>query len=170
MQVNGIPVPVFPLSKANQYLHGYYMDSACRIWSTRAGKQPQPLLGSQNPSGHYYTLNRQTYRSEQLVRLATSHRDYIAETSDAKTSSAQLATGVCLKGRTKSASAAATAKGYLLATLTPDDRLVFGTEPMFHMSDTTAKEEAERVAGTSGREVVLLRIVGKVKVQKAVWE
>jgi hypothetical protein len=65
---------------------------------------------------------------------------------------------------------AAMNKAYLLATLTPTGKLVFGTDPMFHLSEPVARAEAERVATASGSEVVLLKIVGKVKVQKAVWE
>lgn len=176
MLITGLSTPVFPLNKVDTYLSGYYMDSEGAVYSTKSRFNVTKLAGTHTTSGRYYTLNKRTHRAVDLARRARAHPSFIVETSLPKvvllTANASLtasATGLP-PGRTKSARDASDVKGYLLATVGPTDRLIFGTDPVFHLSDVTAKAEAERVAGESGKEVVLLKIVGKVKVQKAVWE
>lgn len=176
MQIKGLSNHVFPLKKIDIYAEGYFMDAVGRVFSTKNRGTPVMLGGSVTPSGRYYTLNKRTYRSDDLFRKAMNHGDFKAETGQASPSLpvkgvvAQGGLPVALSGRTKSAREAVGAKGYMLATLNPQGKLVFGTDPVFHLTDTTAKEEAERIAGETGAEVVMLQIVGKVKVQKAVWE
>lgn len=168
MQVAGIPTPVFPLTHVGPYLDGYFMADDGTVWSTRGRAGPGRLQGSQTPSGRYYTLNKRTYRADVLWRQVRQHRDFARHTTaNEPTTIAQPAVD---EGRVRSVRAGVASKGYLLATLTPNGKLVFGTEPVFHVSEATAKAEAERVAGLTGAEVVMLKVVGKVKVQKAVWE
>ena len=176
MFIPGLQIPVFPLKSIDVYMDGYYIDRDGNVWSTkgRSGSAPTKLLGSTTPSGRYYTLNKRTHRADDVFRRARNHRDFIAETSPT-TALTQVATKATAPaalppGRTKSAKAAVQAKGFVLATLAPNDKLVFGTEPVFHLTPNTARAEAERIAGATGSEVVMLNIVGKVKVQKAVWE
>lgn len=172
MLISGLSTPVFPLKNIDVYMSGYYMDREGGVWSTRRRHSAYPvkLAGSLTPSGRYYTLNGRTHRADDVFRRASQHKDFMTHTGGAAGAlPAQLAKSD-LQGRTASATEAVSKKGYLLATLTPTGKLVFGTTPMFHTSDVTAKAEAERVAGLTGTEIVMLKIVGKVKVQKAVWE
>ena len=174
MYITGLAIPVFPLKSIDIYMDGYYMDKDGNIWSTkgRAGA-PTKLMGSSTPSGRYYTLNKRTHRAEDIRRRAVHHGKFALETTPS-TSQPAVAPHPCAaalpQGRTKSARAMAEAKGFILATLSPNDRLVFGTDPVFHLTSETAKAEAERIAGITGAEVVMLGVIGKVKVQKAVWE
>lgn len=168
MMITGLSIPVFPLKDIDTYARDYYMDSGGGVWSTKGRNGVTKLTGSITPSGlRYYTLNKRTHRADHLYRLAKSHKDFTAETSS--TVAPPVTSAATLPGRTMSAASAVAGKGYLLATL-KHDRLVFGTKPVFHTDETTAKAEAERVAGLTGAEVVVLKVVGKVKVQKAVWE
>lgn len=170
MLLPGLNIPVFPLNRVDFFMTGYYMDRDGGVWSNK-GKAPAKLLGSKTPSGHYYTLNKRTVRADTLVPRAKLHKDFITETSNTVGAlPAQAPAPVNLAGRTKSARHAVTDKGYVLATLAPNDKLVFGTEPVFHLTEETAKAEAERVAASTGSELVVLKVIGKVKVQKAVWE
>jgi len=170
MNILGIPVRVFSLKTIDTYMDGYYMDADGGVWSTR-GRVPARLTGSSTPSGRYYTLNKRSHRADQLVYLARAHKTFASETAKTIELAVAKATPPApLQGRTQSARTAAGARGFLLATLTPTDKLAFGTNPVFHLTEATVRAEAERIAAESGIEVVLLRIVGKVKVQKAVWE
>lgn len=175
MLIPGLHIPVFPLKTIDIYMDGYYIDRDGGVWSTkgRSGSSPTKLMGSTTPSGRYYTLNKRTHRADDVFRRARQHKDFITETGNTvgalpETRTQDLA-GV-LPGRSKSARQAVAVKGYVLATLSPNDKLVFGTDPMFHLTEPTAKAEAERIASNTGAEVVMLKVVGKVKVQKAVWE
>ncbi len=179
MLITGLQIPVFALKTIDVYMDGYYIDRDGNVWSTkgRSGSAPTRLSGSTTPSGRYYTLNKRTHRADDVYRRARAHSTFVAETSPiaalaqaAQSATLPAAVSALPAGRTKNAREAVAAKGYLLATLAPNGKLVFGIEPVFHVSDVTAKEEAVRIAGSSGAEVVMLKVVGKVKVQKAVWE
>lgn len=167
MRVTGIPVPVFALKTVDAYMDGYYIDRDNNIWSMKGRTgQGTKLMGSSTPSGRCYTLNKRTHRAIDVVRRARAHSFFIRETMEDSTPVVPT-----LAERIRGdARQAAMSKAYLLATLTPTGKLVFDTDPMFHLSEPLARAEAERVAAASGGEVVLLKIVGKVKVQKAVWE
>lgn len=178
MNIPQIPmINLFPLTKLHfgTYLEGYYMDADCHIWSTR-GTTPKMLKGSKTPSGRYYVLNKTSYRADNLQLKARAHKDFAKDTgttAQATPVRGAVAKGglpVALPGRTVSAVEAASKKGFILATMSSKGKLVFGTDPVFHLSETSAKAEAERVAGISGAQIVVLQIVGKVKIQKAVWE
>lgn len=176
MYINGLTAPVFPLKKIDAYAHGYYMDAQSRIFSTKnRGIWPVMLSGSVTPSGRYYTLNKRTHRADELARKAHAHKDFVNETTIGMSQPvngvvAQGGPPVALPGRTKSAREAVNVKGYMLVVINPQGKLVFSTDPVFHLKEDTAKAEAERIAGNSGAEVVMMKVVGKVKVQKAVWE
>lgn len=158
---------LFSLAELDRTLAGYLMDKDGNVYSTKHGPAPTRLHGTSTHSGRYYTLNKRTWKAADLVRRANAHPLFFKTPSAAPVHATVAGLPA---GRTKSAKAAASVKGYLLASIGPTDKLVFGTDPVFHLSDTTAKAEAERIAGESGKEVVLLQVVGKVKVQKAVWE
>lgn len=171
MQVQGLSVPVFPLVLASQFLDGYFVSSAGDIYSTRSarGQGAVRLSGSKTPSGRYFTLNKRTYRYDDVIRMARNHKDFAKHT--VATGQAVYKPMATTPGvRTNSAQQAVASKGFVLATMNPNGKLVFGTEPMYHLTDKSARAEAERVATVSGNEIVLLQIIGKVKVQKAVWE
>lgn len=175
MLIPGLHIPVFPLKTIDAYMDGYYIDRDGGVWSTkgRSASAPTKLMGSSTPSGRYYTLNKRIHRADDVFRRARAHRDFITQTSPGVVNLPKVITSASAglpAGRTKSPREAAAAKGYVLATLSPNDKLVFGTEPVFHVSDVTAREEAERIASNTGAEVVLLKVVGKVKVHRAVWE
>ena len=173
MFLPNLKVPVFDLSLVASHLRDYFMDRQGNIYSMKSGN-PVKLGRSYTPSGQYFSLNKRSIRQDHLFIAAESHTRFMEETGQTvdalKGVVAQGDLPVSLPGRTKNVREAVTGKGYLLATLNPKDKLVFGTEPMFHLRDTTAKAEAERIATETGAEVVMLKIVGKVKVQKAVWE
>lgn len=164
---------LFPLSILDTFMSGYLMCEDGSVYSTKTSDKPVRLNGSVTPSGRYYTLNKRTYRADDLLRRAKAHSRFHAETSSYVCAAAAAAApkhDPAPVGRTKSARQAASVKGFMLATIGVNDKLIFGTEPMLHLSDVTAKAEAERIAVATGQEVVLLQIVGKVKMQKAVWE
>lgn len=171
MLIQGLSSPVFPLKTIDVYMDGYYMDKDGNVWSTK-GRSVAKMMGSSTPSGRYYTLNKRTHRADDLVRRARAHPDFPTQTSPkiVEESLRRDIPAYANSGRTTHAQNAVASKGFVLATMNPSGKLVFGTEPMYHLTDVTARAEAERVASLTGSEVVLLKIVGKVKVQKAVWE
>ena len=166
MIVQGIPKPVFHLAQVDPLMRGYYMDGDFQVWSVRGHKgTPTRLSGSITPSGRYYTLAGRTFKDTEIRRRAQAYPEFKKETQMAAPAPSRTAVPTVQT----SATAAVAAKGYLLATLVKD-RLVFGTTPAFHASIASAKTEAERIASASGAEIVVLQVIGKVKVQKAVWE
>jgi hypothetical protein len=173
MLMNGMNL--FPLEKCpdwGPYLTGYFMSGDGSVYSSRSAASPNipvRLHGSSTPSGRYYTLNKCTYREDDLIRKAKSTVQFAVETGTAgaveKAPSATVA-----NGRTKVASVAAAEKGYVLASIGPTDRLVFGTDPVLHLTEKTAKEEAARIAALHpGTKIVILKMVNTVRVG-VTWE
>ena len=172
MMLPNFPIPLFDLSWSSNVFRGYFMDREGTVYSTKSGS-PVRLKGSCTPSGRYFTLNKRSFRQDNLQLMARNHPKFLAETTHLKSNvlpAAPKNVAPSMQWRTKEAREAIRQKGFLLATLSPAGKLVFGTEPMFHLLEQSARDEAERVASTTGAEIVMLKIVGKVKVQKAVWE
>jgi hypothetical protein len=169
---------VFPLERVNSHLNGYYMDHHGHIYSTKKGNL-QRLSGTKQPSGHYYTLGGISYKSADLIRLARARNDFLKET-DANAPNllpqrplptAISTLGAAYNGRTKVASNAIAKKGYILATVGPTDRFVFGTDPVLHLEEGTAKEEAMRVATLKpGTEVVIFKVLASVVAGGVTWK
>lgn len=162
---------LFPLVKADSTLVGYYIDAAGHVFSGKASGGDVSLMqgtGAGPVGTRRYTLNKRTHLGGDLLRKARVHKDWATETNTAG-GGATIAPEN-LPGRTKSALDAIADKGFLLATLS-NDRLVFGQEPVFHVSVDTARSEAERIAGqTPGTKVVMLQIVGSVQILGAKWD
>lgn len=168
MYLEGFKQPVFPFTLVDQHLTNYFMTRDGAIISTASGTSRQ-LSGSIASGTRYYTLNKRTFSGPALKMRALQHPSFKTETTDAP-AAVKPVEATLPADRTTSPRKAAEIKGFVLATLSPGDKLVFGTTPVFHASEVSAKQEAERVASTTGGEIVVLKIVGKVKVQKAVWE
>ena len=172
MLLPNYPIPLFDLTLVDRYLSSYFMDREGTVYSTKSGS-PVKLNGSRTPSGRYFTLNKRSFRQDNLQRMARNHPRFLAETTHLKSNALPAApknVAPSMRWRTKEAREAIRQKGFLLATLSPAGKLVFGTEPMFHLLEQSARDEAERVASAAGAEIVMLQVVGKVKVQKAGWE
>ena len=169
MQVRDIPVAVFPLKLIDTYMDGYYLDKDFNVWSTK-GRSPSCLSGTKTPSGKYFTLNKRAHRADDIARRARNHKDFASHTAALVPVPATTGSTLLPLGRTKSAKELASRKGFVLATMSPTDKLIFGSDSVFHLTAESARGEAERIAGVSGIEVVVLQVIGKVKVQKAVWE
>lgn len=168
---------VFPLVKADSLFHGYFMDAEGNVYSNKAHSQRLAALnGSRTPSGRYYTLNGRAYRADRLIAMAKQLPSFVMETGQATTPVIVSAPAAPNNqplpvGRTKSAAAAVKAKGFLLAHVGPTDRLVFGTDPVLHLTRSTAVEEATRVASLKpGTKVVLLQIIASVVAGGTQWE
>lgn len=178
MYLQGLHYPVFALAKLECYLNDYYMTRDGTVYSMKGGK-PARLSGSKTPSGLYYTLNKRTYRADDLRKRAMAHALFADATAEFAVGSPAPVKAVvspgslpqAAPGRTKSATQAARLKGFVLATVGPTDKFVFGTDPVLHLTDVTAKQEATRIATLKpGTKVALLQIVGTVVVGGAVWE
>lgn len=171
---------VFPLVHHSNLLAGYFMDKDGNVFSNKSPNTSgnlTRLMGSRQPSGHYYTLNKRTYRADDLVHAAERHMRFTAETQSMQEAlanalpPASAAAAQLPLGRTKSAKAAVAHKGYVLATVGPTDRFVFGTDPVLHTTETTAREEAARIATLKpGTEVVILKAVASVTAGATVWK
>ncbi len=174
MKVKGINHSVFPLAKIDSLLTGYYMDSQGAVWSDRnGGGFPRILTGSKQPSGRYYTLANRSFRADDLILRCQSHAEWSVEIFGSikpVVASPLVEKLEAHHGRTQSAAAAITKKSLVLATLGENDRLHFSSDPVYHDTLPQARTEAERVAQTTGKKVVVLQIVGAVQIQKANWE
>lgn len=168
MQVQGIRQNVFPLTKIDTLLSGYFMDSAGNVWSNRNGA-PRIMTGSRQPSGRYYTLSNRSFKSVDLKNRCLNHSDWANEING-PTQSPFVVPPAALPGRTNSAKAAIANKSLVLATVGENDRLHFSNDPVYHDTLPQARAEAERIAATVGKKVVVLQIVGAVQIQKANWE
>jgi len=168
MKVHGINQNVFPLTKIDALLSGYFMDVSGNVWSNRNGGA-RIMQGSRQPSGRYYTLANRSFNADNLKARCTNHADWVAEIlgSPSNTFVAKPAT---LPGRTTSAKEAIAKKSLVLATVGDNDRLHFATDPVFHDTLPQARTEAERIAMAVGKKVVVLQVVGAVQIQKASWE
>lgn len=164
---------LFPLRKIDSNLSGYFVNSAGEIISTRATNKLTKLNGSRaNPrANRYVTLAGRNYLYESVVASARANPDFVKDTGGVRLPKTEYKdTGAMGFGRTKSASEVVKAKGIMLATIGEHDQLVFGSKPVFHKEDKTARAEAERIAKESGLKVVMLQVVGAVSVGKTVWE
>jgi hypothetical protein len=167
---------VFPLVQMDSMLNGYFMDASGNVYSNKslhsAGVLAK-LSGSRQPSGHYYTLNKRAFRADDLIRRARAHKSFVFETKVPISSTAIDAAvdGVVCMGRTKSAERAVAVKGYVIATIGPSDRFVFGTDPVLHVGESTVKEEAGRIAALKpGTEVVILKVHASVVAGGVTWK
>lgn len=177
MYISGLNV--FPLVKMDQYMDGYFMDQAGTVYSnklSRAGTLSK-LSGSSTPSGRYYTLNKRTHRADDLVARAKRHPAFAVEVNPSAVAATKAivsqgglpVTLPCNKSKT--ASKLLSTKGYVLATVGPTDKLVFGTDPVFQLDEATAITEAQRIAMLKpGTRVVLLKAVKSVVAGGIKWD
>jgi hypothetical protein len=170
---------VFPLVKMDQYMDGYFMDQAGNVYSNKTSRNGTltKLGGSSTPSGRYYTLNKRTHRADDLVARARRHGSFAQEVNPqavavARAVMSQGGLPVALPhNKAKSAAKLVEVKGYVLATVGPSDRLVFGTDPVFQLDEATATTEAQRIAMLKpGTRVVLLRAVKSVVAGGVKWD
>jgi hypothetical protein len=169
-------IHVFPLVQMDSMLNGYFMDANGSVYSNKSPRGVgvlTKLSGTRQPSGHYYTLNKRTFRADDLIRRAKAHKSFIFETKVPISSTAIGAAvdGVVCMGRTKSAERAVAVKGYVIATIGPTDRFVFGTDPVLHVGESTVREEASRIAALKpGIEVVILKVHASVVSGGVTWK
>lgn len=172
MYLNGLHV--FPLVKMDSTMHGYFMDGIGNVYSNktaRPGSAITKLAGTKQPSGHYFTLNKRTFRADDLIRKAKAHKEFASEIRDLVGVHSALVEDAVVNGRTKSAKRMISLKGYVLATVGPTDRFVFGTDPVLHVGESTAKEEAARIANLKpGTEVVILKVHASVVAGGVTWK
>lgn len=175
MQLSGMNV--FPLVKMDQFMNGYFIDKDGNVYSNKVSMRTlTKLTGSSTPSGRYYTLNKRTYRADSLIARAKQHPMFAQEVYPAAVAVAvQLATtapaAVTPANKSKSAAKLVAAKGFVLATVGPSDKLVFGTDPMFQLDLPTATTEAERIANLKpGTRIVVLQAVRSVVAGGTKWE
>jgi hypothetical protein len=177
---------LFPLVRVSQYMADYFVDKDFNVYSVRMKNRNAParLAGTVTPTGqHNYTLNKRTFSKSVIKNMAASHADFLRETGQvapawptavspgATHGPAAVPTTGLPVGRTRSAKKVVGGKGFMLATVGPSDKLVFGTDAVFHESVETAKEEALRVAGLKpGTEVVVLQVIASVSVGGAAWK
>jgi hypothetical protein len=170
---------VFPLVKMDQYMDGYFMDQAGNVYSNKTSRNGTltKMGGSRTPSGTYYTLNKRTHRSDDLYARAKRHPAFAVEVNPsavavAKAVMSQGGLPVALPAnKAKSAAKLVEVKGYVLATVGPTDRLVFGTDPVFQLDEVTATTEAQRIAMLKpGTRVVLLKAVKSVVAGGVKWD
>lgn len=178
MQLSGLNV--FPLVKMDRYCDGYFMDVNGVVYSNKTSRNGTltRMQGTRQPSGHYYTLNRRSYRADALVSQARRHAEFGKETS-AVVPPVVLPRAVVSQGglpvqivgnKAQRASKLLESKGYVLATVGPSDKLVFGTDPVFQLDLATAEQEALRIATMKpGTTVVLLHAVKSVVAGGIKW-
>jgi hypothetical protein len=178
MLINGLYV--FPLSKMDVTMYGYFMDKDGNIFSTKSGMLKR-MSGSRVPGGHYFTLNKRTYRQSFLISMARNNDHFALETRSPKAAAPDVVKSVVIQGgrstmeglpgRSKSAASAISARGWMLATVGPSDRLVFSTDAVFHLMETTANDEAVRIATLKpGTEVVIMRVIKSVVAGGVTWK
>lgn len=178
----GSVMNLFPLNLVDVNLNGYFVGADGEVYSTKQGKGATRMLGSRSLNGTetYLTMQRRTFGKRDIVRRAKSHSQFTAHTNQPLVAPSQVAVEPQLASwpmpnptaRSHAATTAAgvAAKGYLLATL-DGDTLVFGTKPVIHLTDTSVKSEAERIAITKpGQKIVMLKIMGSVQAKAVAWE
>lgn len=176
---------LFPLKHVEQRLEGYYFDAAGSVYSAKAVKgEFSKLTGTRNASGHYYTLNRCSYRADSLLRRAREHRQWSSEMGDdildrirtraeaASRKVSPVATGGTPSNRSYALSMDGAVKSHavLIASI-KDDSLIFGTDPKLHDMESSWKDEMKRLAlAVPGTKFVALQIVAAVQVEGLKWE
>lgn len=174
MLLNG--VNVFPLRVTFGRLVDYFMDAGGNVYSTKRGPL-RALAGSRNGSGEIvYTLAGVSYSRRQLTKVAFAHADFKTETGGFGEAIAvaeaidRKVGGAVVNGRTQNANQLVANKGYMIATVGPNSRLIFGSNPTFHVGESTVKAEAERIANlTPGTRVVILKVHASVVAGGVTW-
>jgi len=182
MLIDGLHL--FPLNNINPRFSGYLMDSDGTIYSQKARKNKlTKLWGSTTTSGQYYTLSGNSYRADDILRQARSHKAWFSEVGneaqrilDGIRSRNLVNTGEVVHNNEPDRSYAVSMnnaikhRGVLIATI-EGDKLLFGSKPKIHIGETSWKSEMERLARVApGKKFVALQIVASVVAEGLRWE
>lgn len=169
---------LFPLSKVDSRLTGYYISADGKIYSTKQSADGRLMTGSGSYGSRvrYFTMNSQSYDGSVMYRRAQQHADWKTETTK-PTASIAVAdkTGAKVTGRSHAASvkAGVTGRGVVIARVAVHDgveHLLFGSKPALHMTEQSYTDEMTRLATQyPGVEFVALKVVKSVKAGGFTW-
>ena len=173
MNIEGV-VGLFPLTKIDNRLVHYYINSQGHVYSTKQYAKPRRMSGSYTSGVTYYTLgigrNRSTSkRGDDLLAMAKLHTDcakeiaaspIVTKIQDRSESSADfrplVATGI-------------ERKGYIIGQV-QGEALVFGSKPKIHLTMDSVKTEVARLAAKSpGTQIIYLQIQGGAVAEGMRW-
>ena len=172
---------LFPLSKIDTHLNGYFVSATGQMFSTKQTPVGRQMTGSGVSSRYrYYTMNGQSYDGAVLFRRAQQHASFAAETSKPSDSIAlaNKVAGTKAGKPTQRSHAASTqlgikGRGVVIARVAVHDgqeHLLFGSKPAIHMTEQSYTDEMVRLATEHpGTEYVALKVVKSVKTGGFTW-
>lgn len=162
---------LFPLTKIDGRMAGYYMNAQGHLYSTRKSKTPTRLLGTYTSGIHYFTLasdrgRQRVKRSDELIAQAKLHTDWAKETG-------QSPVITKIKDRTDIdrplVATGIEKKGYIIGQV-QGEAIVFGSKPKIHLTLDSVKTEVERLAQKSpGVQIIYLQIQGGAVAKGIHW-
>jgi len=166
---------LFPLSKVDSHLHGYFVSAEGKFYSTMQSAAGRQMYG--NGSGHY-TMNKRTVDGRLLYRRAQAHGDWKTETTKPSVSASVAVankTGAKVTGRSHAPTvkAGVSGRGVVIARVAVHDgveHLLFGSKPAIHMTEQSYTDEMTRLATQyPGVEFVALKVLKSVKAGGFTW-
>lgn len=130
----GSKTNLFPLNLVHGYLTGYWIDAKGNIWSTRQNAEPQPMKVTSTGN---IQLCLRSHNAHRLLRSAQTHGTWRTHTESA-----------VAKVVTKPTAAVTQAKvptGWIIGSLAGTS-FSFAEKPKVHVTETSVKEELERLA------------------------
>lgn len=163
---------LFPLNNINSRFSGYLMDADDNIYTTKNKFQtPTTMTGSRTSSGHYFTLNKNTYRRDFLVNAARNHRLFKSETAAPQVAVvSEVVKSNDKRSYAKDLDEGIKLRGVMIAAV-ENGKLVFSSEPKIHTTEQSYRSEMERLANTKpGMKFVSVKITGSVVAGGVKWE
>lgn len=187
MRISSDPLNMFPLSKINPRLDGYFMARDGSIYSTRRYPLPELLNGSRQSGRVYFTLGGRSYKHQTLWLTAQRHSDWESETCWPELEAPMVLAAAKVIGppparepaRVKNSIARSLdegirSRGVVIARVVVRDgqeRLVFPANPAMHLTEDSYQGVMKRLAASEpGVEFVALKVLKSVKSEGLVWK
>ena len=172
---------LFPLSKIDTRLDGYFVSLEGKMFSTKQSTQGRSMVGSDSygSRSRYYTMNGCSYEGAVLFLRAKQHNEWKSETMKpavilfvADHLAAQ--SKVTDRSHAQAVDQGIKGRGFVVAQVAVHDgqeHLLFGSKPAIHMSEQSYKNEMTRLATMHpGKKFVALKIVASVVSGGVKWE
>lgn len=172
---------LFPLSKIDTHLDGYFISAEGKMFSTKKFSQGRVMVGSgpYGTSARTYTMNGCSYDGSMLFHRAQQHRDWKNETMT-PTANVLIVTKHDAQSKITDRSHAQDVvqgikgRGFVIGQVAVHDgqeHLLFGSKPAIHMTEQSYKDEMTRLATSKpGIKFVALKIVASVVSGGVKWE
>lgn len=170
MLINGINL--YSLANAVTRFGNYYVDRTFNVYSMKSGTLKK-LAGSKTYRGRYYTLNNESVSEDAIKRYCGSPANYtkfISETQVGGLPTAGVAAAVPANRQyAQTVDEGIKLRGKIIASV-DGGRLVFGSNPKIHTSDSSWRDEIERLAKNNpGVKFIVLSIQGALVAGGVTW-